>query len=902
MVTALGGAAIISLAAPRAAEAALTCEGPKTYVRCGRVFPDPEIGVDPWAEGLAPAGDFIAYGDPNTPGMSEIWDGLSFLEQRYGRFMELWRVDELLEDPDALSAGLWANGERQRHPLILVRVTDETVPAADKQRFAFGLSLHGIERAGVEGGTRAIEDMVTYAHCESLGSLHDARWDAVCAKQAHLRLGTFEEGEGGFPARLLPWDADSLTMGETLRRSELYFTYNNPDGWRRGDKVGGVGHYQRYNGNGVDPNRDWPTVGYTFRPYTPGSEPETKHFARALRSRGGNWGSGIDLHGMTTAPVLTYTMLPAGQHDYRKNARVRAIAERTQRDALERLSWSPLIVPFEQQRGAVNVPALGPVGQMWPQQWGTVWDSINYTVTGSFGDWINSPIGLDAIGMDNEMALSHITNCGVGSCFIPEVEQLHVGGNKGLIYADIDTTLRTTGTEYRFPFEARGAYVARDSVVEHEGAARALAAFRDLPAQQDIRDTIACPFICSYEFEITGPSDGTLNRGVTGNIGFIGPHTNNDPGALFILERWAEDPHGEGFDDWVPVSRNHGYNQGPYYNNGLTLSANEPEPGRWRFRFQPSTPGPYAFEILFHDEPAFEEPEQLAYRATQFDFFDELNRYLPPEHQFDALTTDELLDDPSVLASYDVIVLVDDPLDGWDEEKPKRSSLSKRQRARYYRDLRAFVQRGGTVVLLDGAVQGLAPLVGSADLETVRRSEYAGWIGFNNGRGPTYDDPLAAKINVAGAAEGSGNRHQTYEPVPLGYSIDQNSSPVWTVARAGFEAGGGRVVGMVGDGVVLGEVPLGKGRIRIAGALLPPPTEDFDHIFGLSSYALTYTGWQLFENLVQVEASGRGVLEPKVLAKRHLPATGFTTPLAWLAILALPAIVAARKLRDLPWV
>ncbi|HVM39263.1 MAG TPA: hypothetical protein VM618_00645, partial [Acidimicrobiia bacterium] len=51
-------------------------------------------------------------------------------------------------------------------------------------------------------------------------------------------------------------------------------------------------------------------------------------------------------------------------------------------------------------------------------------------------------------------------------------------------------------------------------------------------------------------------------------------------------------------------------------------------------------------------------------------------------------------------------------------------------------------------------------------------------------------------------------------------------------------------------GTSLGELPFGDGVIRIAGALLPDPTEQNYHPFGLTSYALTYTGYQVFENLL----------------------------------------------------
>jgi hypothetical protein len=57
-----------------------------------------------------------------------------------------------------------------------------------------------------------------------------------------------------------------------------------------------------------------------------------------------------------------------------------------------------------------------------------------------------------------------------------------------------------------------------------------------------------------------------------------------------------------------------------------------------------------------------------------------------------------------------------------------------------------------------------------------------------------------------------------------------------------------------GTNVNLGERHFGHGVIRIAGIMLPDPVFApdgwNDHRFGLGSYALTYTGYQVFENLV----------------------------------------------------
>jgi hypothetical protein len=62
---------------------------------------------------------------------------------------------------------------------------------------------------------------------------------------------------------------------------------------------------------------------------------------------------------------------------------------------------------------------------------------------------------------------------------------------------------------------------------------------------------------------------------------------------------------------------------------------------------------------------------------------------------------------------------------------------------------------------------------------------------------------------------------------------------------------GARDAAAVNSRVTIGELKLGSGRIRIAGALLPQPTERYDHEFGLEPYATTYTGYVMARNLLE---------------------------------------------------
>ena len=185
------------LATPAVATPVATSDG--EYGVYGRIFPDPMGGCgpagiqpcSPYAQGNVPATQFI--------GLQEFIDGMEFMNSKpeWQRYLDVWPLDgrkdenngdappaatpaeafpgnnlpgfEFTPKQEFKSVGLpTTSGDRQRSDLYVVRVTDETVPDAQKQKYALSLSIHGIERAGAEGGTRAIEDLVT-AHTVDSG-------------------------------------------------------------------------------------------------------------------------------------------------------------------------------------------------------------------------------------------------------------------------------------------------------------------------------------------------------------------------------------------------------------------------------------------------------------------------------------------------------------------------------------------------------------------------------------------------------------------------------------------------------------------------------------------------------------------------------------------------------------
>ena len=910
------------------------------YELYGRVFPDPHGCVrgqpakSPFAKGSVCATQFIQY--------PELQSGLQFLQSKFQEFMDVYQVE-------GESAGLpTTSRERRTSKLYAVRVTDESV-TGPKKKFGFSLSIHGIERAGAEGGTRAIEDLVTWARHEPGRGLLDETL-----------------GPGG----------SAVTVGQALRESEIWFFYPNPDGWTRGDVTQGGASYQRYNGNGVDVNRDWPTIGYTFRGYTPASEPEVKAFTDFFSSRKGGWVGTGDLHGMLDANAFTFTMMPAGQLDYARNKAVVGVVRRIQEDANPRLEWYLGIQPGNESGSVPDVA----------QQWGTVWDTIDYTVTGGLGDWMGTPIGLDAyVAIDNEMWLSHLAP---NTVFEPDLEQAHIDGNKGLIYAQIEGAFRESSRS--FPLPGKLAYVDHGRRLSHPGSTASTDPHAGLSPQPDITTDVLSPSASGhegdpldpmFEFTVLGPeSGGYRNGGLTVQVTYTNTQgiSPADLVTAVHVERACQDDHDCPSGGWETVNSH--WNQAQLYAAaGHTVNVNAPLPGSYRIRFDDAPPGSHRVDIDFTAEQSWPDPGQLPYDVTSVEFFEDLRPYVP-EGAITRLAPGEILSGAADLSQFDTVVLVNDPLPGWydplgagsaqdpieftmvnpvaspvsnafdvtrefdvDGTKNSKSMVvaatwplpsdydlfvdiqmpsgewlevgssaqglnngetvrlsnmfpgryrvrlqnwsglaqtvdvritfsdtaelepvqypvtrTEAERDAYYERLRAFVESGGNLVLTDGAGRALPHLGVGTPADVRPQVVFAPYAAFTtDGDDDTYDDPLAKNVDQPGAAEGGGHRHQTQEPVPLGYAIqdadgaNMGHSFSWAVGSKAWTDAGGRAVGMVGGGVTLGEIERGAGRIRFVGGLLPDPEERYDHPFGLSSYALTYTGWQLFENLVQ---------------------------------------------------
>ena len=824
-------AAGVSLVAlPTTASASPVASDDAAYERCGRVFPDPQAfgglpaqlpGESPYAKGNAVCRsvDFIQY--------TEAIAGLRYLEQKFPDFVQVYNLREDfaqvldLTREEGQSAGLPTNTlARDKSDLYMVRITDERVPDEQKKKFLFTLSLHGIEKAGVEGGLRAAEDLAT--------------WAATTPEQPIMET--------------LP---ESLPTGEALKQSAVWFALNNPDGWRRGDTNQGGLFYQRYNGNGVDPNRDWPEKGYTFRPYTPASEPETASFAKVWKAISPTWAGGVDLHGQLIDRAFSFTLLGASQRPYGKNQRMLQFTQGAYADAEKRLAWNPLIKPNDAPKSCVSPglfpgvqpePGCDPSPRVYGVQYGSIWDTIAYTVTGAIGDWADSDLGLNADFIDNEMSLSHLSNCGTGKCYLPSAEQLHIDGNKSLIYAMVNYTLLPE--DQHFEFAGRAAYLTQPQRLSHPGRP-AQADPSPLPVQEPVSTRLvkAPGRDATHEFDVLGPSDGVHNGGLSARVTYSNVQGVGPGAALGVaIDRFSAEEPEPGGSQWTTV--NSDFNQSPIYlQSGMQVDANDLVPGRYRLRVFGAGSSVVDGRITFTGGRAWPDPGQLPYDVSNLDFFSDLAPFADPG-QLTPVPAADVAEGRADLSRYDTVIAVDRTL-----TDPRAATA-----------LKAFAEKGGNVVLTDDALRALAPMGLVKETDVVQVPVYAGSVSFENAAGEvTYDDPLAANVNPAGSAEGPNHRKQTTEPVPLGYAIqdedgdDASTLPQHGVTAAAWEAAGGRHVGVIGDAdtgeVTYGELPVGDGQIRILGSFLPFPTDEFDHPFGLNDYSITFTAYEMAKNM-----------------------------------------------------
>jgi hypothetical protein len=254
---------------------------------------------------------------------------------------------------------------------------------------------------------------------------------------------------------------------------------------------------------------------------------------------------------------------------------------------------------------------------------------------------------------------------------------------------------------------------------------------------------------------------------------------------------------------------------------------------------------------------------QRSYEVSNMKWFTDTSRLMP--RPFFGLAAADVAHDPDALRQVDSLVLADGATPDDALGRPYDERL-------YFGNLERWVRAGGNLVLTDRALHtlGYLGLIRPDAIEDIR--VYQPFANFRD-----FEHPMTKGLRP--------NARQLVEAAPLGYTIGGDASPMTAVATEAWEQAGGKVIATTttagtgedpaidknlddGSRTTVGELALGKGKIRIVGGALPTPTETQDHRYGLRNYGLTYSGLFLMENAVAHDAPGLGALKP------GMPATG----------------------------
>ncbi len=292
------------------------------------------------------------------------------------------------------------------HPIYDVLLTNEKV-SSPKQKLLIVNSIHGNEPGGREGAFRVLEDLV------------DPQFEAA-----------------------KPY------VTQALDRFVVHFLFPNPDGWSSGDITAGFGTAARGNDDGRDLNRQFPVTGYIDKANATLAEPESKAVLSKLLGKGG-WYLGTDNHGQGADTYGAAGLQIVGQFDFQKSETLARYADAIN-DAFEQ-------VDVLKQFQAVGDGTGEDIGAY---HWGTLYDMLGYSASGSLIDYYNTADGLNGTGYATELtAGQHVDTATYGGL----LAQVWVDSIRAINFTMLKQAL--IDKRYSFPIGGDVAYVFDPAVV-----------------------------------------------------------------------------------------------------------------------------------------------------------------------------------------------------------------------------------------------------------------------------------------------------------------------------------------------------------------------------------------------------------------------------------------------------
>ncbi|MFD1514367.1 M14 family zinc carboxypeptidase [Halomarina rubra] len=751
---------------------------------------------DPYADGVFPAvenaRDWISH-----PEAGQALDHLA------AEYPDMVRVHRIGQGPG------WENFFTGENPdpqdIYVAELTNDIQDEAsfqEKDKAVFIVGIHGNERAGVEAGSRIIEDAVD-GEAEAFSSLLD---DIV-----------------------------------------IVWVYINPDGWTvRKPQFGpnpyaaffGDPHYGHYRGNAsqVDTNRQYPTIGWAnpaFWPADHGDAPDVRPgyevgyddvVPDALATVGHLRGYDnveylCDYHmmGFADTMVLNLESNAAYEHDGTHN--LDEVNKRIDAAMTDQWGSPEAIAPDTIRAGKDTI--FGDPDDYVPDElldYGSIYDSLGYNITGGLLGWAGQPEefgGLGAVTVAPELAMRAWVN------WRPYIERhletayrLSMREFAEMCAADTDATVATGDQDTAYVTTPELTRTSADLSHTDESPGQGEGPGQDRATEVQTR----------HETVQSGPSGGSAvpSQEETHSLAVQLHDNGNDEGVVNLVN-----PGGE-------VVRTIDLAE----TDERSFYVPRPVEGDWTIEFD-GAEEVEADIVTVDSEEDHPDPEaafgysQEEYVVNPMQFFADLAPNLESGSLEGLRVKDvrigRLMRGNSGERRYDKLVVSHDV--GRDSDE-------------YVAAIEEFVKVGGDLVLTDRGLYlldeldvGDAEAIAAEDLQTIE-------VGIANLVDRDFEHYLLDDIRPL--------QREMWKSPQIGYVPNVNDQPATIVDDEAFTAAGGEVAGRMQtggeEGVGAGSLRAGDAEINLLGSILPPANQQELHPFGMADYAVSFMGHTMLCN------------------------------------------------------
>ena len=674
---------------------------------------------------------------------------------------------------------------------------------AEKEKAVFIVGIHGNERAGVEAGSRILEQAA--------------------------------KGE-------------AEPFNTLLDDIAIVYVYINPDGWSIREpqyySPNALFHW-RGNASLVDTNRQYPTIGWAnpgFWPADAGRAPDPRPgydvgyedvVPDALATVGHLRGYDnveylCDYHmmGWANQMVLNLESNAAYNHDGTHNLEE---VNRRITASMDDHWGSPAAIADDTRRAGADTRGLSNYVPDTLIDYGSIYDSLGYNITGGLLGWAGQPEefgGLGAITVAPELAMRDSTN------WRPYIERhlqtaYHLSQLEfaRMCAAETDATVATGDQDTAYV--TTGALTRRSADLSHTD---------ESPGQGNGRGQDRATTVQRRHGSVQPGPEGSASKSTgarshslavqfdTGDIEEGVVRLRNPGGQVVRATDLAE---SDQTSFYVP----------------------NPDEGDWEIEFDGDGDIDVEFVTVESDEEHPDPEEAFGYPQTEYvvnpmQFFQDLAPQLETG-QMDGVRVHDvrngrLMRGNSGNRRYDKVVISHD--EGRDDE-------------RYIAAIEAFVNAGGDLVLTDSGLYlldalevGEAEAISADDMRTVE-------VGIANLVDRDFDHYLLDDIRPL--------QREMWKSPQVGYVPNANDQPATIIDDEAFEDAGGDVAGrmqvdvsgspwsppeIVDSGVGAGSLQAGDAEINLLGSVLPPANQRELHPFGMADYAVSFMGHTMLCN------------------------------------------------------